>query len=261
MITRRDAGGINQVRPNKALLIAAVGFLLSGCESNDYAKFYQPDPLDPTVLPYTGQPQVIHTDNLMTSVIRMNEEGYARVGVSRFSGTGDSDQHAIEQAKAVQASVVVIVQAYEKTKTGVDPVSSPTSATAYGSDGQVMTIYGHTTTYVPYSVDIYDNAALFYRPAPRTGDGLFVSPKTPENMRQQIGVNYGLVVAGVRRGSPAYNANILPNDVVLKVNDQPIETTDQLFSMLREQPGRTNKVTLWRLGQTIDIDLIVPASW
>ncbi|HTU00405.1 MAG TPA: Do family serine endopeptidase [Candidatus Sulfotelmatobacter sp.] len=72
-------------------------------------------------------------------------------------------------------------------------------------------------------------AAPAAEPASQDGLGLAVQPLTP-SLAQQLGVDdkSGLVVAGVREGSPADEAGIQSGDVILEADRKPVKTPEDL---------------------------------
>ena len=78
--------------------------------------------------------------------------------------------------------------------------------------------------------------------------GLAVQPLTPA-LAKQLGVpeTRGLVVAGVKDGSPAAEAGIQPGDVIVKVNRKPVKTVADLRQALAgEKPGEPTLFQLHR---------------
>ena len=71
----------------------------------------------------------------------------------------------------------------------------------------------------------------------------------------------GITVSAVVSGSPAQGAGIRVGDIITKVNDQQIDQTHPLNSlMLKTRPGDRVKLTLIRDGQTQTIDLTLGRS-
>jgi serine protease Do len=57
----------------------------------------------------------------------------------------------------------------------------------------------------------------------------------------------GAAVASVEAGGPAEKAGIEPLDIILSVNGKPVETSEQLPSMIAEiRPGQPAQLDLWR---------------
>lgn len=73
---------------------------------------------------------------------------------------------------------------------------------------------------------------------------------TSEYLRKELALSpehYGARVVGIAPGSPAEAANILPNDVIVKVDKAPINSAKQLKNILDATPaGATLPVFLWR---------------
>ncbi|MGZ8243606.1 DegQ family serine endoprotease, partial [Methylomagnum sp.] len=83
--------------------------------------------------------------------------------------------------------------------------------------------------------------------APRGRLGLAVRPLNPEEQRE-AGVKNGLLVARV--AGPAAKAGITPGDVVLAVNDQPVEGAEQLRE-LANKAGKHVALLVQRGGTTM----------
>jgi serine protease Do len=85
-----------------------------------------------------------------------------------------------------------------------------------------------------------------------TGFGMEVGPITPEIARElELPRNRGgAVVVDVDRNSPAFNAGIRPNDVIVEVNQQPVSNVSQVQRELqRATAGQPVFLVVWRDGQ------------
>jgi len=72
-----------------------------------------------------------------------------------------------------------------------------------------------------------------------------VSAATAENLG--LDRPRGAAVASVEGGGPADKAGIEPLDIILSVNGHPVETSDQLPSMIAEvKPGQSVQLEVWR---------------
>ena len=68
----------------------------------------------------------------------------------------------------------------------------------------------------------------------------------------------GAYVVSVVENTPAQKAGILYDDVIRKVNNEPIKGPDELVRRISEvQPGATAKLEIWRKGQIINVDVKV----
>ncbi len=87
-----------------------------------------------------------------------------------------------------------------------------------------------------------------------TGYGMSLAPITPEIARQlEIPRGRGgAVVEDVQRNSPAFNAGIVPGDVILSVNGREVTSPAQIQRILQETPaGRPIRLILWREGAEV----------
>src|SRR5688572_9910840 len=85
------------------------------------------------------------------------------------------------------------------------------------------------------------------------GFGMDVGPITPEVARElELPRNRGgAVVLDVERNSPAFNAGIRPNDVIVEVNQQEVSNVSQVQRELqRAAPGQPVFLLIWRDGES-----------
>ncbi len=84
-----------------------------------------------------------------------------------------------------------------------------------------------------------------------TGFGMEIEPITPEIARElelPRGKG-GAIVSNVSRSSPANNAGVVPNDVILEVNRVPVSNVSQVTRELQSAaPGSTVLLVVWRVG-------------
>lgn len=255
---------------------AALSFSLfvAGC-ANDYQKFYQPNPPPPPAavqfLPYAGEPQIVPSaGDSVADIMKMYENGFGLVGVSSFVGPARDQKQAIEQGRKVGAEFVILRSKYQSTTTGAIPITTPTTQTsytsgtvnAYGATGTyngTTTTYGTQTTEIPFSVDKYDQAALYFKPMERKGLGISVAPLSVEQ-RQKLGTNKGVLIRAIRKGSPAFMADVLPGDTLLSVNERPVFDALSTLDVLTTTRGGNANLLIVRNGATITKNIAVPAG-
>lgn len=248
---------------------------LAGCASG-YKQFYTPVQFSGTAasLPYAAPPELKGSSgNSERDIAYMWSEGFAPVGYSSFNGPAESQSAALKQAKAVGARFVVVDARYVSTITGSIPVTTPTTSTSYtsgtvssgrtsGTYSGTVTTRGSTTSYIPYSIDRYDQSAVYFAPLERRGLGTYGAPVSPQQARQ-IGTNKGYYVEAVRRGSPAFDADILPGDVLLEINSAPIMDFETYRTALRAAYGTRARILVLRGGRrvAIEVPLSADGSW
>jgi serine protease Do len=83
-----------------------------------------------------------------------------------------------------------------------------------------------------------------------TDFGMVIEPITPEIARElELRGKGGAIVSTVNPRSPAANAGVLPNDVILEVNRTPVTSVAQISRELQSaQPGSTVFLLVWRVG-------------
>ena len=62
-----------------------------------------------------------------------------------------------------------------------------------------------------------------------------------------------VLIMEVSQDSPAQIAGVKANDVVVKINDTPVESTQQLSSVVRQELGKEITITVNRNGQLLDL--------
>lgn len=253
-----------------SLSIIALSISITAC-SNGFSKYYngldlnyKPDNqyetcTNPKVAPLPN----IEPQKLFTSAIN---DGYIPIGISEWEGPYDEgDAEAAEQAKKIGASLVLWRASYSHTRHGVlaTPVYTPGSTSmtthsgnifsggAYGTYSGVSTTYtpgSYSTTYTPYAIDRYNYEAVFFarvRYDPSTLMLRFVD--IPIELKRKIDSNNGVLIIGVIKNGPAFNANIFAGDILLKLNDMPITIKNSPLPTITGE----NKLTIWRDGRII----------
>lgn len=258
-----------------AVLIVA---LLVGCASG-YQQFYRqapgvnaeelaairvaPPPATPTVerVPVRAAKDIVDA---------YERRGFVLIGSASFNtGRSENDAAAVEQARRVGADLVVIMDpTYTGTVTTSIPMTTPTtstsyttgSATAYGAGGTVTargnsttTTYGSQTTYVPFSVNRMDYSAGYFVKRRWLFGAMWRDLTASE--RQELQSNKGVAVRLVVEGTPAFLADILPDDIILAVNGSPAYGPDELSRLLRESAGKKAAITVRRRGADRNIDV------
>lgn len=173
---------------------------------------------------------------------------------------------ALAQAHAVSAPLVLIRSSYSHALTGSIPYTTCSPPVVVRdrdskSDAYVTVPGQYQTAYVPYTEVRSDYVALFLgelRPAPL---GVFYGDLDTET-RQALERNAGGHIDVVIRGSPAFQANVLPGAVVVAIDEQPIETAVGFGRMLRAQSGQSVKLGIIRKGQArvVTVELAAAGS-
>lgn len=268
---------MNNLTTKKAVMAIGAAFMLASCASG-YSKFYQPAPgVTPEVVaalraePPTGQPIVEHAappGSDATGLINAYaKRGYSIIGSSSFnSGRAESEDAAIQQGRAVAADLVLILNPrYTGSTTSAMPITTPTtttsystgSATAYGAGGVVnafgsgmTTTYGSTTTMVPVTVHRSDYGAIYFIKQKLSFGAYYRDLSDAE--RQELQSNKGVYIRAVVDNSPAYQSDVLPGDIILAINGEPVINQQAIRDMLSARKGQAVTVSIYRRGNRLE---------
>jgi serine protease Do len=91
-----------------------------------------------------------------------------------------------------------------------------------------------------------------------TGIGMDIAAVTPEMARElELPRSEGVIVTRVERDGPAANAGVIPNDVILEVNRQPVSTVAQVTRALQAvQSGEPAFLLVLRDGDQVFIPVV-----
>jgi hypothetical protein len=250
----------------RLILFAAV--LLSGC-ANYFSEYYRGMPngrLRPEYIASTEPLKIYSTNDFSRDVKDLLQRGYVVIGQSAFNAGRNkvSEGQLREQAEKVGAQVVLCSSQYTHTVSGAVPLTLPKTttsystgtATAFGPGGPVTaygsgttTTYGTQTTYMPYSIDRADFQAVYLARA-KTRIGFYAEP-LDDGTRRRLGRNAGVRVGVVVEGTPAFDADILPGDVLLSFGGGTVQSVEHYQELLRGFQGNSVELVLDRDGRSI----------
>jgi hypothetical protein len=271
--------GTNRLLINMGLLVVVLLALinLTGCATtpNGFSQYYQ-DGAGASItnmLPYSGSTKVLTASNPTNDIKELYRNGYWLIGMSAFQGPPQTETALKSQAKKVGADIVLYSSVYLGSQQAAVPFlqyhpgqtytttsSGTVNANAWGSGGYAYgtgNYYGNSTTtspgtfstqVVPVTVQRYQYEAGFFRKTKSSIFGVVPQPLPPE-IRQQLERNTGVVAWVVRTDSPAFNANILEGDVILKVNGEDVLSAKTFAEKNVELAGQKVEVEIWRNGQ------------
>jgi len=249
------------------LLLAGIAFaaLATSASANDWQKFYHPVQDASKAIQWNGLPEIITSSgNLIADVDGMWQRGFAVVGYSAFNSPNNKTSDAIEWGSQLKARYVMLGTNLVSSQTTTLPLTLPstTTSTTNGNVGATTfsattTHYGTQTSFIPITVNRFDKLAIYFLEVPKKGTGIF-----PRNLTQaevsSLETQRAIAVRAIRDGSPAYDANILPGDLIIEVNGKPADPANWQAAV-RSDP--LLHVRLIRNGQTRELSLTVPAEW
>ncbi|MEE4315533.1 MAG: PDZ domain-containing protein [Erythrobacter sp.] len=219
---------------------------------------------DPEKTPSTG--------DLDTDFGEMYRKGLVPIGYSFFESGNDQTRDGERWAKELGASHVIFGVDLQSTRNFAVPLTVPNTttsttngtATAFGSGGTVFGNFNATTTttgtrtsWLPVTKNRFAKSAVYFAPEPMFGAGIYTRQVSPEEM-QALGTRFAIAVRFVRDFSPAYYADILPGDVILKVNGKPAEPSIWWSEILDDQPDNLEIV---RGDKAVKLVLVIPQEW
>lgn len=255
------------------ILLAASLLLLSACASNPYSTFYNGTDNAHQLrayVPSSEQIRILQSNDIDRDTKQLMVKGYVPIGQSLFN-SGDqqiNENQVYEQAVKIGAQVVITASKYTNTVSGSAPVTVPNvtqtyssgTATAYGSSGTVnaygtgnTTTYGSNTIYVPYSIRRSDFIAVYFVKT-RSVIGAYVEP-LDDDAKKMLQSNAGVRVTIVIEDSPAFNANIIPGDILTAIDGNPIKSVSNYQDMIQNLPSTTAHFTVYRNGKIIKKNL------
>jgi len=229
----------------KIIPIGAILALLTGC-ANGFEKHYHPAPpaglvaVAPSLEPPPPKPAVyVVSADIREDAKRLAKDGYVFIGESSFVDLADRSRQAqaVTQGKKVGASVVLFKSEFKDTRSDVIPYTV-TSATKPGT-GASTPPGGYSTFATQHSLDRDTFYASYWakRDPNKIQLGLNYGPLS-DALRQTLERNTGVQVEIVVRGTPAFNANLLEGDVLLKMNGRDIPDVSTLSSDLMHMGGQ-----------------------
>lgn len=247
-----------------AVIFAGIVSAISGCTSG-YEQFYSDESAGGAGFVGSAATESLQvfssSGDWDQDIMRMYENGYARIGSASFNGSLEGKEGLQEQAIKVGADAVIVSSKFTDSVTRSIPITTTQAVTTYhsgnanvyGSGGSSYgtysgssTAYVPSTTYVPVTQRRYDQAAVFFRKLLPSCIG-FLEGEISAELRQQIGTNSGVMVAAVRTGAPAYRADIVPGDVLLEIGGRKFYSGMDLGI----RSGENVEALVWRRGKLV----------
>lgn len=269
--TRHQLRG-GMVRPVGLAVAMAVAIAtgMTGCiTSNAFKDFYQPNrdpgpPLTKPLEPGTNASIVNWNANDPDQLRTWIKIGYVDIGRSNFTAPLQRKSDLIRFATSVDASHALYSKTYLGTHRGVIPITTYRPTTTYttgtvqgdfGSATYSGTTHGReaSTTMVPYAIDRYEHRVIYLaRIAVTPATGVHAMDLTPaETVKYQR--NTGVRVHCVLDDSPAFEANILMDDLIIAANGEEIRDVTAWVDFVERHRGEEIIVDILRNGTPVGI--------
>jgi hypothetical protein len=270
---------MNNQRIRYCLFNLLLAIILAGC-ANPFRVNYQSTldkwPGTKAMLmetPEADAPKLITSQDMKKDIMTMLQNGYFLIGKAKFRSPPINEEQALAQAKAVGADAVFIKQDYVNTKTESIPITellpdktiTTTETSMFQKDPSAPpSIYQRETSqtlegesyvrYVPRSTDYYDYSATFWKKSKPQIFGVLVRALNDET-KKRLQSNRGVMVKVVVNKTPAYNADILRDDIITQFAGEPVADPDDFFEKVNTYAGQTITVKIIRDGKPKDITL------
>jgi serine protease Do len=236
----------------RPLLLLGVALLITACASG-YQQFYKPyvEPknlTDVELLQPGEEPKIFGSNDFDKDIKILRSKMYIPIGYSSFNGKYEDESMVKTQARRVSATVVLVNSKYTNTQTTTSPLFIQNSSTSYSS-GSVYgggiyggysgtsTTYGKTVVPITTQQQRYDQTAVFFiKSTKKLKFGVFID-NLNDTQRRDLERNTGAVIEIVAEGSPAFYSNVLPGDILVKVNGVDVMDAAHALKLISEVSG------------------------
>lgn len=244
--------------------------LLVSCAS--FSDFYTPyfnAYEEPVVTPLSPseEPEIYYSENIDADLIDVLSYRYYVVGQTSFNGPNANIEYKIkQQCRENSATLALYNITYTDTRTGTVTLpgtqTSYSSGSVFDSSGGSANYFGTTTTTTTnnynYSVQRYDYLVYYF--VPFTHSVMFgaVANDISSEQARHLRRNTGAYLYVVYRDTPAYRANIVNGDVIIRMNDTEIYNANGYFDFFeRSNSGDEVIVTIFRENKEIKLTVIL----
>jgi len=218
--------------------------------------------------PAKKNPELIKTNDIQSEGWNLVSKGYVMIGFSKFDLPQINEELALREAKTRGSDIVLIQNKFSKSLTETTTVTQwPATETTEihedtgltGERGtrnidrrvEIRTTRGPETYYVPRQVDYYEHSATYWRKVERPLFGAVVQD-VPDEMKQRLQTNRALLVRAIVTDSPAYQADLLKNDVILKMDGEQVNSARRFYEELILKAEQKITLTLLRNDKVIE---------
>lgn len=210
---------------------------------------------------FAGTPRIVDSALTPQEQIQYLEEGWVSLGESNFYGPLESNGTLTDQARKVGAEIVLVSRVLGQRVQGVTPYTTYEPVTVYRYGGRHGARYDTAlvpqTNYMPYAENWYAQRAIYYTHRIQPPSFGALSRELTADDRKRLSFNAGVNVICCVRNTPAWNAGIMPDDVVVSMGEVQIGGTDDLRNVILQNAGKTLPVQYVRGSErrTISVTL------
>lgn len=234
--------------------------LQAAIQADPYSHYYTPVQLSPEVLSRreSNNGELIVEPggkDVVADSLAMIQSSYVLIGQTSFNASEQcwDIQKAKNLGSRIQADKALYYRIYTDTETGqhsyLEPTKQTTQTYVKGLGYVDSTTTQNNVMTSSYSVRNFDITVTYwakYRPVL----GVLCEDLTPEQCRL-IGSNKGASVKIICKRSPAFDADILPGDIITNVNGRPVATMEDLTQIINSSTGQKIRIEIVRSGNGI----------
>jgi len=246
--------------------IIILAFIFGSCVTTGFKEFYD-SWHDDNYFPiesYLGEneiPQIIAASDLNSKFREVSSNWYWCLGYSGFNGP-QLDDSEIKQALTKmcrEKKAKLAIYSKEFTDSRVGSIPHTNYHTTYDANGFAHT--ETTTTYSNYNIERYDFSSYLFVSIPDEykiayAPGFSVADLTQED-RDLYKQNTGCLINIVYINSIAYYSNLVHGDIITRINETPIYSSDDYFLVMKKSTiDDTWNMTIIRNGQEKQIKML-----
>ena len=166
------------------------------------------------------QPRIIKSNNIDEEYYDILAEYYYCIGETSFNGTASTQNTLIEDIKkqCIQNGATLALYSIEYTDTRSGVIGTGGNVSSYN-----IRRYDYTVYYFVAMASIPDILIFF------GADCMDLN----NDLRRKSGRNTGAYVRVVYKNSPAFYANLFRSDVIIRIDKNNINNSDEIYDILR----------------------------
>ncbi len=192
--------------------------------------------------------QMLRSDDVKRDYRLLFEEGYDIKGYSTFESDYISESSIKAHAKKIGSELVIYSKNFEGQN--IDLEWDPFIGRRYCRDlfycdrGDWQYVYKNNYSYM----------VVFMTKTSLSGTGLLVE-ELSINKRKEIESNIGLEITAIRKDSDAYLKNIVPGDILTKIDGNIIKDKKTYDDIINASKGKIIKLSIIRKDKTIEKEI------
>jgi serine protease Do len=256
----------------RTFIILALIVVLAGCSSS-YQQFYKSyvdarTLEDVELLKPNEDPKIYSSNDFDRDIKAWRSKQYIPIGYSSFNGEYEGEFEVKAQAKRVGATLVLVNTKYTNTLTTTSTMYLPSSTRTYHS-GSVYgggtrvgysgtnTTYGYNVVPVTTEEERYNQTAIFFVKSTKKRRIGIDMVNLSDEQRHVLERNTGATIDVVVEGTPAFYSNVLPGDILIKVNELEVRNAQHALELIQQVSPSARSVvfTVIRNGKEREITI------